>query len=116
MAFWDRFVGPSFKDDSNMRGELKDNETWGKKMARQEAKRKGRANLFDSHPDNQGLLPLKRHIKERIPLRPEHGRPWYKTYRIREQVSQTGNLTMTFCLSFFYAFSLGNLTNSQASC
>lgn len=55
------------------------------KAARSAAQQKGRSNLFDIQPSRQ-VLPLKKHIKERIQLKPQPGRPWYKTYKIKEEI------------------------------
>lgn len=89
MALTDYFnsiVGQREADDTNARGELKDPETPSKKGARQATQRRGRASLFEAHPSTPRLLPLKKHLQERIPLRPQYGRVWHKTYRIPEEV------------------------------
>jgi hypothetical protein len=99
-ALWDSLRGNTFKEERNVFGILKDNETAGKKKARQATIRKGRANLFDSHPDTEKLLPLSKHIKDRIPLRPQSGRPWYKTYKIREQVSGSCGSILYLCVTY----------------
>jgi hypothetical protein len=79
--------GPPESEDTNARGELKDTETASKKNARKATQRKGRASLFEAHPSTPHLLPLKKHLQERIQLKPQHGRTWHKTYRIREEVN-----------------------------
>jgi len=78
--------GPPESEDTNARGELKDAETASKKSARRATQRKGRASLFEAHPSTHQLLPLKKHFQERIQLKPQHGRTWHKTYRIREEL------------------------------
>lgn len=71
--------------EGGITGELKDSNNQSKKEARRAAQKKGRGSLLDSQTYTPRVLPLKKHIKERIPLRPEYGRPWYKTYKIQEE-------------------------------
>jgi hypothetical protein len=75
-------------ESMNAKGELKDTETASKKSARRATQRKGKASLFEAHPSTPHLLPLKKHLQERIQLKPQHGRTWHKTYRIREEVNR----------------------------
>jgi len=75
------------QDNINTRGHLRDDETANKRAARTSASRSGRLNLFELHPQSKQILPIKKHLQEKLPLRPVHGRPWYKTYRIKEEAS-----------------------------
>lgn len=93
MAWRDYLQNP--QEGINSRGHLLDDETVNKKAARQSASRSGRLNLFEIHPDKKRILPVKQHLREKTPLRPVEGKPWYKTYRIKEEASST--LCTLFC-------------------
>ncbi|KIM25952.1 hypothetical protein M408DRAFT_17144 [Serendipita vermifera MAFF 305830] len=86
MAWRDYIPGAVPQDNINTRGHLLDDNTKNKRAARRAALRTGRVNLFELHPGNKRILPIKQHLREKIPLRPVHGRPWYKTYRIKEEI------------------------------
>jgi hypothetical protein len=88
MALKDWVPGGIRPEIPNTRGHILDDETANKRAARRSAARKGRLNLFEAHTKRKQLVPIKRLLQANERLRPEHGRPWYKTYRIKEEASR----------------------------
>jgi hypothetical protein len=96
MALRDYIPGGGIRPEiPNTRGHILDDETANKKAARRSAGRKGRLNLFEAHPKTKRLFPIKRLLQANERLRPEYGRPWYKTYRIKEEASHHRRIVLS---------------------
>lgn len=84
---WSNYI-PGNSKKKIYKGEFKDGkeESKEKERAREETKAKQTGNLFDAFPLDRKATTIQEHISMGLQYKPQPGVPWYKTWRIPEQV------------------------------